>query len=183
MTVILGGDGLTPFDEVTLSTDAATMAVNIRDSTSQNIILVTGTFGVDTDGVYGRFSLLDSSDTALTDIKGRAGVFASTSSTANFTSSVSSNYFSLGNSNSDSNIDGERMSFHAQIHASQNSSQPFYDISFYACCVWVGTSNSPNIGNTYAYYRAAADPRKFKIHLSSGNISTGSLKSYIIGKD
>ena len=130
MTVTLGGNGVSPFDEVTLSTDAASIVVDIRDDTSQNVILVTGTFGVDTDSVYGRFSLLDSSDTVLTDIKGRAGVFNSTNSTSNFATSISSNYFALGNSNSDSNIDGERLSFDAIIHASQNSSQPFYDIIF-----------------------------------------------------
>ena len=52
MTVTLGGNGIAPFDEATLTTDAASIEVNIRDDTSQNVSLVMGTFGAATNNVY-----------------------------------------------------------------------------------------------------------------------------------
>ena len=183
MTVTLSGNGVSPFDEATVTTDAASVEVDIRDNTSQNIILVSGTVGADTDNIYGRFKLLDSSGTDIGNGRGR--LMSSNTTTTSYwnLSALATNYYGLGNNSSDSNIAGERMSFMVWITCSQNASQPFYDVGMQGFIVSHGTGSTSYLSRNGTYYEGTADPRKFKVYFSSGNVSTASLKSYIIGTD
>lgn len=183
MTLTLSGNGFSPFDEVTVTTDAASVEIDIRDDTSQNVCLVMGTIGAATDGVYGRFKLLDSGGTDIGNARGRMAALGSSNSSFWNLSALSTNYFALGNNNSDSNINGERMSFMVWINATQNASEPFFDVSIHGFITSHGTGSTAYLSRNGNYYAGSADPRKFKVYLNSGNISTASLKSYIIGTD
>jgi len=183
MTVTLSGNGVSPFDEVTLSTDAASVEIDIRDDTSQNIILVSGTVGADTDNVYGRFKLLDSGGSDINNARGRMMSSGTTSTSYWNLSALATNYYGLGNSNADTNIAGERLSFMTWITCSQNASEPFYDVGMQGFIVSHGTGTTTYLSRAGNYYEGTADPRKFKVYFSSGNVSTASLKSYIIGTD
>lgn len=184
MTVTLGGNGIAPFDEATLTTDAASIEVNIRDDTSQNVSLVMGTFGAATNNVYGRFKLLDSGGSDIGNANGRVASVGNTTSTTTWQiSALSTNYYGLGNSNSDSDINGERANFMLWVQMSQNASEPFYDVSMHGFINVHSTGSTIYIQRNGNYYEGAADPRKLQIYLSSGNLSTASLKSYIIGTD
>jgi|14BtaG_2_1085337.scaffolds.fasta_scaffold61774_2 hypothetical protein len=183
MTVTLSGNGVSPFDEVTLSTDAASVEIDIRDDASQNIILVTGTVGADTDSIYGRFKLLDSGGSDINNARGRLMSSNTTSTSFWNSSAIATNYYGLGNDNSDSDINGERMSFMVWITCSQNASEPFYDVGMQGFIVSHGTGSNVYLSRVGNYYEGIADPRKFKVYFTSGNVTTASLKSYIIGTD
>jgi hypothetical protein len=183
MTVTLGGNGLIPFDEATTTVDASDIQVDIRDDTAQNVCLVVGTVGSDTDNVYGRFQLRDSSNSNISNARGR--MMSSNTTTTSYwnVSALSTNYYGLGYSNSRGSIDGERLSFMLWIMCSQNASNPFFDVSMQGFVVSHGTGSTVYLSRNGNYYRGTADPRKFNFYFNSGNISNASLKSYIIGQD
>lgn len=182
MTVSFDGNGLVPFDEVTISTDAASGTIDICDDSNQNICLVTGTMGAATDANFTRFQLLDGSSNVISNVKGNSGsVGYSTSTTQLATNVMPANYGSMGNLNSDIFINGERMSLYAWIEASQNASQPFYDVSVYIFSSYATNTGDILQGHTGAYYQGTAVPRKLKFYMNTGNVSTASFKSYILG--
>lgn len=184
MTIVLGGNGLTPFDEATVTTNAASVEVDIRDDATQNVCLVMGTVGAASDGVYGRMQLLDSGGTAINNTRGKMANVGDTTSTSIWhTSEVSTNYYALGSASSDSSVAGERLNFMLWINAAQNASEPFFDVSAFGFIHVHGTGTVQYLSRNSWYYEGAAAPYKLKFFFNSGNISTASLKSYIIGSD
>ena len=184
MTITLGGNGLTPFDEIEESGNVASVEVDIRDDDSQNICLVMGTVGSNSDNVFGRVQLLDSGGTVISNIKGRSASVGITTSTGAWSSDlISTNVYGVGNSSSDSSISGERMQLMVWIQAAQNASQPFYDVTMHIFSNFTYTSGAFYSGRSGAYYQGAANPRTLKFFFSSGDISNANLKSFIIGTD
>jgi len=182
MTVSFDGNGLVPFDEVTISTNAASGTIDICDDSNQNICLVTGTIGAATDGVFVDFQLLDASSNVINNVKGNTGEMGRTLSTIQLaTNKIRANNGALGNLGSDSSISGERMSVFIWIQASQNASEPFYDTSVYLFSSLEANNGDIIQGHTGAYYQGTAISRKLKFLMSSGNVSTASFKSYIVG--
>ena len=182
MTVSFDGNGLVPFDEVTISTNAASGVIDICDDSNQNICLVTGTMGAATDASFTRFQLLDGSSNVIGNIKGNSGSVGYSSDTTQLASNVmAGNYGSMGNLNSDIFINGERMNLFIWIEASQNASQPFYDVSIKLFSTFIANTGDADQGHAGAYYQGPAIPRKLKFYMSTGNVSTASFKSYILG--
>lgn len=182
MTVSLTGNGFIPFDEVTLSTNATTVTIDINDDSNQNICLVTGSVGPSTDNAFGRLQLLDSSGTAIGSLKGNTGSVGVTNSTlqtsgTNFTS----NYYGQGNLNSDSGIAGERMQLMLWIQASQYQYEPYYDVHVKLFSTFTYTNGNAYQSETGQYWQGLAVPRKLKFFWNTGDISTASFKSYILG--
>jgi len=182
VTVTLDGNGFAPFDEATISTDAASVTIDISDDSNQNICLVMGSVGADTDNAFGRMQLLDSGSSAITNVRGNTASLGVTNSTIQLTGDVfTTNYYGLGNASSDSSIAGERMQLMTWIQASQNASEPFYDVVVRTFSTQAYTNNNVFQSSVGLYFQGTAVPRKLKFYFSSGNISTASLKSYIIG--
>ena len=184
MTITYGGNGLTPFDEIEESGNVTSVEVDIRDDDTQNICLVMGTVGCATDSVFGRIQLLDSGGTAISNILGRSASVGVTTNTGSWSSDlVSTNYYGLGNLNSDSSISGERMQLMIWIQTAQNASQPFYDVSMHIFSNFVYTSGAMYSGRSGAIYKGTANPRTLKFFFNSGVLSNANLKSFIIGTD
>ena len=182
MTVSFNGNGFIPFDEATVSTNATTVTIDINDDSNQNICLVTGSVGPYTDNAFGRLQLLDSSGTAISNLKGNTGTIGVTTNTiqtsgTNFTS----NYYGQGSFASDSQISGERMQLMIWIQASQNASEPFYDVHVKLFSTFTYTNGNAYQGETGQYWQGTAVPRKLKFFWNTGDISTASFKSYILG--
>lgn len=182
MTVSFDGNGFIPFDEATLSTNAASVTIDINDDSNQNICLVTGSVGAATDNVFGRLQLLDSSDTAIGNMKGNTGTIGVTTTTVQTSlTNFTSNYYAQGNLNSDSAVSGERMQLMIWIQASQNASEPFYDVHVKLFSTFAYTNGNIYQGQSGQYYQGTAVPRKLKFFWNTGDISTASFKSYILG--
>ena len=182
MTVSFDGNGFIPFDEVTLSTNATTVTIDINDDSNQNICLVTGSVGAATDNAFGRLQLLDSSSNAISSMKGNTGTIGVTTTTLQTSGTdFTTNYYGQGNLNSDSAVGGERMQLMLWIQASQNASEPYYDVHVKLFSTFTYTNGNAYQGQSGQYYQGIAVPRKLKFFWATGDISTASFKSYILG--
>ena len=185
MTITYGGNGMVPFDTVEVSANSADVQIDIRDDTSQNFVIVTGVIGFTNNGIYGRTELRDASNNNLftnsSDARGRIGSMATTSTTAWTGPAVSTNFYSIGNLDSDATIAGERLHVLIFMQLHQITSQPFLDIHYTGIYSHLDTAG--NAIGSRSIYRAqtTGDPRKLNFYASAGSISQANLRSYVIG--